>query len=1044
MRSPFPWLRIKPRPVVSASHGKMAWIEQVVGFFRVLARSSVNERRMPLNRRRKVLAAFCLLVPSMLVFSAGLRAQSTSRPSEQPAQQPKTAPATESILSSYEGQNVTGVEIAGRPGLDSSKLTPLFTQHAGEPFSRQKVDESIAALKSAGKFSEVQLQVEPEANGVRVLLIVEPAIWFGIFEFPGAERFSYSRLVQIANYPPQAPFNAGDVQQDTDALLRFFQQQGYFEAEVRPQVDLDTSHNVANVRFLVSLNRKAKFGTVAIANTTPEQAARMTRSLQGIKARVRGAAIRPGKNYRRQTLTNAEQYLQKGLEKKDKLAAQVKLSGAAYTAETNRADIHFDVNAGPTIKVQVKGAHLWSWTRKSLLPVYQGVGVDPEVVQEGREALVSYFQKKGFFDVDVDSQFHREDSVDTIVYVITKGKKHKVTDVSVAGNSQLKTPALMDLVTVKKKHFFSPGDYSEKLVRSSVKNLTALYQSEGFSNAKVTSSVSKKDGNLTVAFHVVEGPRDIVSSLKIEGADTFPESKFAPGGLKLAAGKPYSQKLVETDRAGIIAHYLQAGYLTSSLRETANVVSKSDPHHINVVYHIYEGPQVHTGDVLTLGRVRTQQRLINMDVASIVPNQPLEEGQLLTAESNLYNHTGVFDWAEVDPRRQITTQTTEDVLVKVHEAKRNTMTYGIGFEVVNRGGSVPSGTVAIPGLPPVGLPSNFTTSETTYYGPRGSIQYTRNNYRGKGESLSFTGFAGRLDQRAAAYYINPNFRWSKWGATTSLLVERNEENPVYSSQIESASYQFQRFLDKKKEDVFFLRYSFSQTDLTRILIPELVPTQDQHVRLSTIAANVTHDTRDNPLDAHKGSLQTFETDFNASKLGSSVNFARLTAQEAYYRTLAHKIVWANSIRIGLAQPFANSYVPLSQAFFTGGGNTLRGFPLEGAGPQRPVQVCSTGSSTDCSYIQVPAGGNELLILNTEARIPVPIKKGLGLAVFYDGGNVFPTVGFHDFTSLYSNNVGLGLRYATPVGPVRIDLGHNLNPIPGIKSTQYFITIGQAF
>ena len=1017
----------------------MAWIELVVGLFRILARSSVNERRMPLNRRCKALVASCLLI-----LSTGLQAQSTTKPSEQPSQQPKTAPATESILSSYEGQNVTAIEIAGRPGLDSTKLTPLFQQRAGEPFSRQKVDASMATLKSEGKFSEVQLQVEPEANGVRVLLIVEPAIWFGIFEFPGAERFPYSKLVQIANYPPQAPFNAGDVQKDSDGLLRFFQQEGYFEAEVRPQVNLDTGHNVANVRFLVSLNRKAKFGTVAIANTTPEQAAKMSKSLQGIKARVRGAAIRPGKNYRRATLTNAQQYLQKGLEKKDKLAAQVQLSGAAYTAETNRADIHFDVKAGPTIHVQVKGAHLWSWTKKSLLPVYQGVGVDPELVQEGREALVSYFQKKGFFDVDVDSQFHREDSVDTIVYVITKGKKHKVTDVSVAGNSQLKTPALMDLVTVKQKHFFSPGSYSEKLVRSSVKNLTALYQSEGFSNAKVTSSVSKKDGNLMVAFHVVEGPRDIVSSLKIEGADTFPESKFAPGGLKLAEGKPYSQRLVETDRASIIAHYLQAGYLTSSFRETANVVSKSDPHHINVIYHIYEGPQVHTGDVLTLGRVRTQQRLINMDVASIVPNHPLEEGQLLTAESNLYNHTGVFDWAEVDPRRQITTQTTEDVLVKVHEARRNTMTYGFGFEVVNRGGSVPSGTVALPGLPPVGLPSNFTTSETTYYGPRGSIQYTRNNYRGKGESLSFTGFAGRLDQRAAAYYINPNFRWSKWGSTASILIEKDEENPVYSSQIESASYQFQRFLDKKKADVFFLRYSFSQTDLTRILIPELVPTQDQHVRLSTIAANITHDTRDNPLDAHKGTLQTVEIDFNASKLGSSVNFAKLTAQEAYYRTISHNIVWANSIRIGLAQPFANSYVPLSQAFFTGGGNTLRGFPLEGAGPQRPVQVCSTGSSTDCSYIQVPSGGNELLILNTEARIPMPFKQGLGLAVFYDGGNVFPTVGFHDFTSLYSNNVGLGLRYATPVGPVRIDLGHNLNPVPGIKSTQYFITIGQAF
>ena len=795
---------------------------------------------------------------------------------------------------------------------------------------------------------------------------------------------------------------------------------------------------------MVSLNRRAKFGSVAIADTTPEEAAKMTRSLQGVGARVRGAAIRPGKNYRRATLTNAQKYLQKRLEKQNRLAAQVKLAGAAYIAETNRADIQFDVQTGPTIHVQVKGAHLWSWTRKSLLPVYQGVGVDPELVQEGRQALVSYFQNKGFFDVNVDSEFHKHDAVDTIVYVITKGKKHKVTAVSVAGNSQLKTPDLTALITVKKSHMFSPGNYSEQLVRASAKNLTALYQSEGFSSAQVSPSVSRSDGNVRVTFRVTEGPRDIVSSLQIEGADTFPEAKFAPDGLKLAAGKPYSQKFVQADRASIVAHYLQAGYLTSSFRQTATVVSKKDPHHINVVYHIYEGPQVYTHDVVTLGRAQTQQRLIDQDVATIVPNHPLTETQLLTAESQLYSHTGVFDWAEVDPRRQITTQTSEDVLIKVHEARRNQITYGFGFEVVNRGGSVPSGTVAIPGLPPVGLPSNFTTNQTTYYGPRGSFQYTHNNIRGKGESLSVTGFAGRLDQRGGVYYIDPYFRWSKWGSTTSALVEHDEENPIYSAQIENGSYQLQRFLDKKKVDVFFVRYSFSQTDLTRIEIPELVPPQDQHVRLSTIAANFTHDTRDNPLDAHKGTLETVELDFNPTKLGSSVNFARLTGQLAHYRPLPHKIVWANSMRIGLAQPFANSAVPLSQAFFTGGGNTLRGFPLDGAGPQRQVQVCSSGSSTDCSYIQVPSGGNELLLLNSEARIPLPIKQGLGLAVFYDGGNVFPLVGFHDFTSLYTNNVGLGLRYATPVGPVRIDIGHNLNPVPGIKSTQYFVSIGQAF
>jgi outer membrane translocation and assembly module TamA len=78
------------------------------------------------------------------------------------------------------------------------------------------------------------------------------------------------------------------------------------------------------------------------------------------------------------------------------------------------------------------------------------------------------------------------------------------------------------------------------------------------------------------------------------------------------------------------------------------------------------------------------------------------------------------------------------------------------------------------------------------------------------------------------------------------------------------------------------------------------------------------------------------------------------------------------------------------------------------------------------------------------RFPLGIMKALGGVVFYDGGNVYQGINFHSLGSNYTNTVGIGLRYATPIGPVRIDLGHNLNPVPGINPTQYYITIGQAF
>ncbi len=960
------------------------------------------------------------------------------------AQVPETAPFTAEMLSSYNGQRVSSVQIAGHPGLDTSQFASLLAQKPGEPFSDSKVKETAAALKAKGKFQAVRIRIDPEANGIRVVLVPEPAVYFGIFQFPGAKRFPYSRLLQVANYPTRTAFNAADVEQDRQSLVDFFRGQGYFHATVKPSVQVDKAHAIANVSFQVSLGRRAKFGTVHIQGAPTGDTAYLERRLRSLRARLHGAAIRPGKTYRRGTLVRAQRYLHGLMEKKGYLGAQVTLSGAEYHADTNRARIDYSIKPGPVTHVRIEGAHLWPWTRKSLLPVYQGVGVDEETVREGRQALISRFQSKGYFDAKVTSQLITDKAGDTILYKVTKGKKHRVTAVRLSGNTHLASSDLMPQITVKPKHLFSRGKFSEQLVNSSVANLRAVFRSEGYSDAQVKPQIVRKAGNIRVTFDVVEGPLDIVNSLTIEGDQTFPKSKFAPKGLKLAAGEPYARARIEADRDNIIAHYFQAGYLTASFRETATEASKSQPHHINVVYHIYEGPKVSTRDVLTLGRKQTRQRLINRDIYGIMPGRPLTESNMLTAGTRLYDHTGVFNWAQVDPKRPVTTQTREDVLVKVHEARRNTFTYGIGFELVKRGGSVPSGTIAIPSLPPVGLPSNFTTSEKTFYGPRGSAQYTRDNLFGKDVSLSLTAFAGRLNQRGAVYYIDPSFLWTAWRATASYSFQRDEENPIFSYHQNLTSFQLQKTINRSRTDLLFLRYTFSKTNLTDVLIPELVLPQDRNVRLSTFSANLTRDTRDNPLDEHSGVLRSLQIDLNTTKLGSSVNFAKMTGQVAFYTEKFHHIVWADSVRMGLEQPFAGSSVPLSERFFTGGANSLRGFPLDGAGPQRTVEVCPDGKTGCGTLINVPKGGNELLIINSEARIPLPFKKGLRIVPFYDGGNVFPTVGFHDFLSLYSNSVGIGLRYQTPVGPIRFDVGHTLNPIQSVNPTQYVISIGQAF
>jgi outer membrane protein assembly factor BamA len=170
----------------------------------------------------------------------------------------------------------------------------------------------------------------------------------------------------------------------------------------------------------------------------------------------------------------------------------------------------------------------------------------------------------------------------------------------------------------------------------------------------------------------------------------------------------------------------------------------------------------------------------------------------------------------------------------------------------------------------------------------------------------------------------------------------------------------------------------------------------------------------------------------------------LFAQYAFYKPV-RSMVFANSVRIGLATPFAGSFVPTSQLFFSGGGTSLRSFPIDEAGPQRLVPFCNVlQNQSGCVNITVPVGGRQLFILNSELRFPLRITKALGGVVFYDGGNVYSAINLPNFINNYTNTVGFGLRYATPIGPVRFDIGRNLNPVAGINPLQYYITIGQAF
>ena len=990
---------------------------------------------------------------------------------------PQTSPQTVQTLPAYEGQAVATVEIAGRPGLDAAPLLALLPQKAQQPFSRALVDQSIGTLKqqlAASNLQGVDLNVRPEPSGLRVQFILEPALYVGVYQFPGALQYSYTRLLEASRYTNQQAYSAHDIADAAAGVASYLQQEGYFQASVTPRLLPDPAHGLVNVRFEVQMGPRAQFGAIQFEGATAAQSAHLHDVVTSWLARLRRAAILEGKPYSLHALQSAASYLQGDLNSDGYLGAQVKLSGARYNRVTNRADVTFAVDAGPVVKLAVEGAHLWPWTRHNLVPIYLESRVDPELVQEGQENLANYFASKGYFNAVVTAtttstaangeQTRTSTSLSaatsatppapppppavppaaqTITYTVAKGPRNDVEEIQFRGDQFFSREDLLPQVAISPEGIFSHGSFSQSLLRTSVDNITSLYQASGYSSVQVNPVVSHPGGNLAVTFNIVEGPQDFVSTLQFEG-NTLDPSLLAPDGLMLGPGTPFAQDLITQDRAHILAYYLSHGYLNATFRATAQR-QPGQAHLIAVTYLISEGPRVSTATIITAGRQRTQQRYLDLATSNLKPDTSLTATDMLTAESRLYA-PGIFDWAEVAPRRPITTQDQADVVVKVHEARPNELTYGFGFDLTNRGGSIPSGTVALPGLPIVGLPSTFKTSQATFYGPSASLEYTRLNLRGKAETFSAGVFAGRLDQHGSLTFTDPDLFWSRFSGNLVVSAEHDSQNPIFTSKIGQVGYQLERPLNPDKTTNLFLRYSFSETVLSRLLIPALVPARDQHVRLSTLAASFVRDTRDNPLDAHRGLLESYELDYSAPAIGASADFGKLLTQTAYYKQIPANIIWANSLRLGLARAFGGSFVPLSQEFFSGGGSTLRGFPLDGAGPQNTIPACGNPSDpATCSLIRVPVGGNELLILNSELRIPAPqIYKNVGFALFYDGGNVFSHVGFTNLHAGFSNTLGVGLRYQTAVGPIRIDLGHNLNALSGIKATQLFITLGQAF
>ncbi len=726
-------------------------------------------------------------------------------------------------------------------------------------------------------------------------------------------------------------------------------------------------------------------------------------------------------------------------------------------------DYMFNIVPGPTVQVTAEGFKIRRGALKQNVPIFEENAVDEDLLNEGRRNLLNYLQSRGYFDAKVGLKQNSGATGDQlqIIYVINPGARHKLVRIEFTGNKYFLTDRLLSGMQVRPAaRFESRGKYSQGLLTSDIHGIEDLYRANGFEQVKITSNViddyEGHENDLVLKISVDEGPQTLVGAFHMEGNEAFSTADLA-AYIDTAQGQPFSEFNIAQDRDNLLSYYFNRGFPGASFEAAAKPIP-SEPNRMDVTFKIQEGERVFVDNVFVSGLNFTKPFVVQREL-QVKAGDPLSQIDMLQTQQRLYD-LGIFSQVGTAVQNPNGNEPAKNVLVDIQEAKRYTFNYGIGLEFQT------------------GQPSSVGTTQAkgnTGVSPRVSLGVTRLNFRGRDHTITFKADVGSLQQRGLISYSAPRwFNSPNWRLSLTAFYDNTLDVTTFTSQRLEGSVTAEQTISKATTMAY--RFTYRLVKASNIDIsPDQIPLLSLPVRVGAPGFSYIRNKRDSNLETTKGSYTTVDAGVAASYFGSEADFSTILGQNSTYhafgknRPTEKKFVFARSLRIGLETAFGNTVIlppgqacpnptetscpsttviPLAERFFTGGGNSHRGFGLNQAGPRDPV----TG---------FPLGGSALFLNNFELRLPPPtlpfFQDNLGFAIFEDAGNIFtngqdmlnnllrwrqkdPELCLHESTarecdySYISHAVGVGVRYHTPIGPVRFDFGYNLNP-PAFPSCQ---------
>jgi outer membrane protein insertion porin family len=617
-------------------------------------------------------------------------------------------------------------------------------------------------------------------------------------------------------------------------------------------------------------------------------------------------------------------------------------------------------------------------------------------IKEDINKVEQMYREKGYYEANItyDLVPAGEHEVNLVLHV-NEGGKLAIKDIEFEGNKAFSSKELRTVMETKERGFYlvslitGAGKLNRDTLERDLEKVSSFYYNHGYIKAKLGEpKIDMKDGWIYITIPVQEGPEYHVGKIDVTG-DLLEDKEKIIALLQTPKEKVYSREQLQADLTTLADFYADHGYANADI--VPLIKENNENLTVDVTFDIHQGQKVYFERIDIAGNVKTRDKVVRRE--------------LRVYEQDLFSATNLKE--SIKNLRRL--EYFEDVnFATTPGSAPNRM--NLKITVKER----PTGTF--------GLGAGYSTQDRLV----GMVEISQNNLFGRGQQVKVQGIIGSISHRFRASFVEP-FLFDR---PLSLGVDAFNWEREYSEYTRISAGGILRLSHplKWKYTRLFWMYRFENVQL-KDLVPNASETLQQAATIHNTSATsfvVRRDSRDSTFAPTHGSDNSVSVEM--AGLGGDTAFVRYIAETGWYFPLKWECVGVFHARAGGMNKLHWGQMPAYELYYLGGIDTIRGFKYAEISPRDPAT-------------NERIGGPRFLQLNHEFRFPLYKKLGLSGTIFFDAGNVY---GPNYVGPFLRTSAGVGVRWFSPMGPLRVEWGYNLSKHPWERSSAWEFTMGGTF